>query len=185
MGTLLSSIFYQRSDVTLIAKELLGKALITCFDGQERIGIITETEAYAGITDRASHAYGGRYTDRTRIMYEAGGIAYVYLCYGVHSLFNVVTNVAGIPHAVLIRAVVLPGLAVKASKGPGKVSKHLGIHYSHSGLSLNGPEIRIEDYGIHPMPAQILVSKRIGIDYAGPDKDLLYRFEFPYQYSDG
>ncbi len=185
MSHLLQPGFYQRPDVTGIARELLGKALITRFHGIERSGIITETEAYAGITDRASHAWGGRFTERTRIMYEAGGIAYVYLCYGVHSLFNVVTNVAGIPHAVLIRAVVIRGLPVRQSKGPGKVSKHLGIHYSHSGLSLNGPEIRIEDHGINPDPTQIIVSKRIGIDYAGPDKDLPYRFEFPFQYSDG
>jgi len=88
----LSAGFYMREDVVLIARELLGKVLCTRFDGVLCRGIITETEAYAGIRDKASHAYNGRRSDRTEIMYWKGGTAYVYLCYGVHSLFNVVTN---------------------------------------------------------------------------------------------
>ncbi|HNP48596.1 MAG TPA: DNA-3-methyladenine glycosylase, partial [Bacteroidia bacterium] len=98
----LDEAFYQRSDVVQISRELLGKKLVTKFDGKLTSGIIMETEAYAGITDRASHAYGGRRTARTEYMYHAGGIAYVYFCYGIHSLFNVVTNIEGIPHAILI-----------------------------------------------------------------------------------
>src|SRR5436190_15707600 len=97
--------FYQRDDVVEIAKELLGKYLVTNFNNKLTGGIITETEAYAGIIDRASHAFGGRRTARTEIMYNEGGTAYVYLCYGIHSLFNVVTNKKNIPHAVLIRAI--------------------------------------------------------------------------------
>ena len=97
--------FYQREDVVEVAKDLLGKCLFTRFDNKVTAGIITETEAYAGTGDRASHAFGGRRTARTEVMYSAGGVAYVYLCYGIHSLFNVVTNVEGVPHAVLIRAV--------------------------------------------------------------------------------
>src|SRR4051812_10859169 len=96
--------FYERDNVVQIAKELLGKYLFTKFDGKLTGGIITETEAYAGQVDRASHAYGGRRTKRTEIMYGEAGTAYVYLCYGIHSLFNVVTNKKGVPHAILIRA---------------------------------------------------------------------------------
>src|SRR5436190_23382275 len=96
--------FYTRPDVVRIAKELLGKYLFTNIDGIFTGGIITETEAYAGVEDRASHAFGGRRTARNEVMYAKGGTAYVYLCYGIHSLFNVVTNEKEIPHAVLIRA---------------------------------------------------------------------------------
>src|SRR6185436_18626958 len=84
---------------------LLGKYLFTNFDGIFTGGIITETEAYNGVVDRASHAFGGRRTARTETMYGEGGTAYVYLCYGIHSLFNVVTNKKNDPHAVLIRAI--------------------------------------------------------------------------------
>src|ERR1044071_8817169 len=92
--------FYRRKDVVKIAQELLGKVLVTNFDGVTTAGIIVETEAYAGITDKASHAYGGRRTGRTEVMYMEGGVSYVYLCYGIHHLFNVVTNVADVPHAI-------------------------------------------------------------------------------------
>src|ERR1051326_6683267 len=97
--------FYTREDVVLIAKELLGKVLFTKVEGKTTAGIITETEAYAGVSDKASHAYRGRRTARTEIMYSEGGAAYVYLCYGIHHLFNVVTNKKDVPHAVLVRAV--------------------------------------------------------------------------------
>lgn len=97
--------FYLQQDVVMIARELLGKLLVTKFNGHITSGIITETEAYNGVVDKASHAYGNRRTKRTEIMYHRGGVAYVYLCYGIHSLFNVVTNEKDIPHAVLIRSV--------------------------------------------------------------------------------
>src|SRR5689334_6239605 len=97
--------FYTRTDVVKIARELLGKVLVTNFDGVHTAGVIVETEAYAGETDKASHAYGGRRTQRTEIMYMHGGAAYVYLCYGIHHLFNVVTNARDTPHAILIRAI--------------------------------------------------------------------------------
>ena len=102
----LSPDFYLREDVVQISQDLLGKYLFTQIGGKTTAGIITETEAYAGITDKASHAYGGKRTARTETMYARGGTAYVYLCYGIHHLFNVVTNMPGIPHAVLIRAVI-------------------------------------------------------------------------------
>lgn len=187
--------FYLRPDVVAIARELLGKYLITRIGGQYTSGMICETEAYAGITDRASHAYGGRRTDRTEIMYRPGGTAYVYLCYGVHSLFNVVTNQEGIPDAILIRGIIpadgkaemylragKPITDANAGIGPGKVSKLLGIHYSLSGLDLTGsgpnldPAIWIEDRGVSIDSSAILTGPRIGVDYAGPDSLLPYRF---------
>lgn len=187
--------FYLRSDVVMIARELLGKYLITRIGGHFTSGMICETEAYAGITDRASHAYGGRRTGRTDIMYRQGGTAYVYLCYGVHSLFNVVTNQEGIPDAVLIRGIIpTDGIAAmclragkpitntKAGIGPGKVAKLLGIHYSLSGHDLIGsranlnPAIWIEDRGIAIKSSAILTGPRVGVDYAGEDSLLPYRF---------
>lgn len=182
--------FYTREDVVQIAKELLGKYLFTNFDGVLTGGIITETEAYAGEIDRALHAYGGKRTARTEIMFAKGGTAYVYLCYGIHSLFNVVTNQKNIPHAVLIRAI-HPAQGIEfilkrrkqnvqkknLSAGPGTVAQALGIHYSHSGKSLLGNEIWIEDRGVHFDNKNILISKRIGVEYAGEDALLPYRFQ--------
>ncbi|MEI6683375.1 MAG: DNA-3-methyladenine glycosylase [Bacteroidota bacterium] len=193
--TLLPPSFFLRNDVVQIARELLGKKIITRFDGVTTSGIISETEAYAGVTDRASHAYGGRRTARTEVMYAAGGTAYVYLCYGMHSLFNIVTNEAGIPHAVLIRGIIpLEGTEIMLQRtgktkfirdsgiGPGKVSKLLGIHYSHSGLLLNQAyhpgnySISLEETGTGASPGKITTCPRVGVDYAGADALLPYRF---------
>lgn len=181
--------FYLKDDVVKIASELLGKYLFTNFNGMLTGGIITETEAYAGITDKASHAYGDKRTKRTEIMYYKGGTAYVYLCYGIHSLFNIVTNAENIPHAVLIRGIFptlgeeiilkrvnKKKLSKEVTNGPGKVSKALGIHFSHSGLSLSGDKIWLEDKGIKIAKNEIKITKRIGIDYAGDDVKLPYRF---------
>src|SRR2546430_14563541 len=99
----LSQEFYSRTDVVALARELLGKVLVTNFDRKKTSGIITETEAYNGFVDRASHAYRGRRTARNEHMYSHGGTSYVYICYGMHHLFNVVTNVQDEPHAILIR----------------------------------------------------------------------------------
>jgi DNA-3-methyladenine glycosylase len=189
--------FYTRSDVVQIARELLGKVLVSQIDEVQTAGIITETEAYAGIEDKASHAFGGRFTDRTSIMYEQGGVAYIYLCYGIHSLFNVVTAQKGIPHAALIRAIrPLEGvetmlkrsgkkqLDTKAGNGPGKVTRLLGITTLHNGFSLldmdfcepGEPKIFIEDRGITIDYSKIVATPRIGIGYAGEDALLPYRF---------
>lgn len=181
--------FYLREDVVQIARELLGKYLFTRFNGVLTGGIITETEAYAGETDRASHAWNGRRTARTEVMYAQGGIAYVYLCYGIHSLFNIVTNVEGIPHAILIRGIhpvegilemLLRTGKSRLSKdfgaGPGRVSRILDIHYSHTGTPLTGDRIWLEDRGVVIPPAAIAVGERIGVDYAGDDARLPYRF---------
>ena len=185
----LSQDFYTRKDVVRVAKELLGKVLFTRFEGGVTGGIITETEAYAGAIDRASHAYNNRRTQRTEIMYAGGGAAYVYLCYGIHHLFNVVTNQKDIPHAVLVRAIKpLEGIEtiLKRRKkkmlnpaicgGPGTVSQGLGIKTAHTGISLIGKTIWIEDQGIKTKEKDIIKNPRIGVDYAGADALLPYRF---------
>jgi len=181
--------FYEGNDVVSTSKKLIGKYLFTNFNTVITGGIIFETEAYAGITDRASHAFGNRKTERTEVMYRVGGTAYIYLCYGVHSLFNVVTNKQGIPHAVLIRGIIpVVGLEkikertgynkidINSCNGPGKVSKALGIHYNNTGISLLGNEIWIEDKGLKISNNNIIATPRIGVDYAGDDAKLPYRF---------
>ena len=173
-----------------IARELLGKYVFTNINGIVTGGIITETEAYNGEIDKASHSYGGRRTARTEIMYADGGIAYVYLCYGIHSLLNVVTNKKEIPHAILIRSIYpvegidemirrrrKPNLVIeKLCLGPGTVSQALGIHYNDSGKKLTGNEIWIEDRKLKIPSKNITIGPRIGVDYAGKDAFLPYRF---------
>jgi DNA-3-methyladenine glycosylase len=185
----LSRDFYLREDVVQISQDLLGKSLFTRIDGKISSGIITETEAYAGIGDKASHAFGGRRTNRTETMFGEGGRAYVYLCYGIHHLFNVVTNARDTPHAVLIRAI-FPETGIsemlkrrhktKADKtlsaGPGTVSQALGIQIRHTGSDLLGKTIWIEDHGFKVDPATVLNGPRVGVDYAGKDAKLPYRF---------
>lgn len=178
--------FYTRADVLVVAKELLGKVLVTEFDGLRTSGIISETEAYAGADDRASHAHGGKRTARNEPMYACGGTTYVYLCYGIHHLFNVVTNVAGIPHAVLVRAILpLEGTDVMAARrkvlrpttgGPGTLTQALGIRTHHSGGDLLQSPITIEDQGWNVPDEALLIGPRIGVDYAGEDALLPYRF---------
>ena len=185
----LTSSFYTRADVLLIARELLGKVIVTNISGVVTAGMIVETEAYAGVTDRASHAFNNRRTQRTEVMYAQGGVAYVYLCYGIHHLFNVVTNKADVPHAVLIRGIepqygidtmlsrrnfTLPKRQLTA--GPGALSKALGITTQMTGLPLNGSVVRIEDRGLNFSPTEIVTTMRIGVDYAGADALLPYRF---------
>ena len=181
--------FYRSEDVVGISRALLGKVLCTVFRGATTTAVITETEAYAGISDRASHAYGGRRTRRTEPMYAAGGIAYVYLCYGIHHLFNVVSGPEGVPHAVLIRAgMPLEGLPAMRRRrgqrrvdaallgGPGSIAQALGIHTRYSGASLQGPRIWIEDRGFEIRADAVGSGPRVGVDYAGEDARLPYRF---------
>jgi DNA-3-methyladenine glycosylase len=185
----LDNSFYDRPDVVRIARELLGKILVTEFGGQLSSGRIVETEAYNGVVDRASHAWSGRRTNRTEIMYGEAGTAYVYLIYGIHHLFNVVTNKKDIPHAILIRALdPLEGVPLMLqrtgkkkpdftlTRGPGNLSRALGLATLHTGSSLHGGEIFIGDDGYRPRKTEIGVSSRIGVDYAGPDAELPYRF---------
>ena len=151
--------------------------------------VITETEAYAGAGDKASHAFGGRRTKRTEPMYAEGGTAYVYLCYGIHHLFNVVTGDRGTPHAVLIRAGrVQEGRHIMLRRrkkaredrtllaGPGSLSQALGISTSLTGSSLQGGTVWIEDHGHRPQAADVVVGPRVGIDYAEEDAARPYRF---------
>lgn len=181
--------FYIREDVVSIARDLLGKVLVTNIDGQTTSGMIVETEAYVGVNDKASHAYGGRRTKRTEIMYHEGGVAYVYLCYGIHHLFNVVTNIEGVPHAVLIRAVEplenIPLMLERRSKpdqdttltaGPGAMSQALGIKTGHTGLALNTDPIYIEDRAMIIKDSSIEKRSRVGVAYAKEDALLPYRF---------
>jgi len=181
--------FYNRNDVVRVAKDLLGKIVVTRFDGITTAGRIVETEAYAGIIDKASHAYNGRRTVRTEVMYQDAGTVYVYLCYGIHYLFNVVTNKKDIPHAILIRALeplegidmMLKRTGKKKSdytltKGPGNVSKALGLNTSHTGVSLLGDIVFIAEDEFKLAKKNIGITTRIGVDYAGEDAKLLYRF---------
>jgi len=185
----LDASFYRKKDVVWVAKHLLGKIIVTRFDGIETAARIVETEAYNGAVDKASHAYNNRRTARTEIMFSGGGKAYVYLCYGIHHLFNVVTNIEGVPHAVLVRGVEpLSGIEqmllrtgkMKAdntlTKGPGNVSKALGIFTQHSGFDLSGEELFIADDGKKYKPSEIAATPRIGVDYAAEDALLPYRF---------
>jgi DNA-3-methyladenine glycosylase len=180
--------FYTRKNVVSIAKELLGKQLITNLNGVFSAGIIVETEAYSW-KERGCHAYNGKMTERNKAMFNAGGHAYVYLCYGMHNLFNVVTNKTGVAEAVLIRAVE-PTLGVEVmaerrgtvrnpnqlTSGPGKLTKALGISRELNGKFLLNSEVWIEDikYPLHRNAIQ--ASPRIGIDYAGTDAGLPWRF---------
>ncbi len=179
--------FYQREDVVQIAQDLLGKWLFTKI-GNDPItgGVIVETEAYAGTTDRACHAYNGRRTPRTETMYHAGGIAYVYLCYGMHNLLNVVTHQEGIPHAVLIRAIQpTHGLDLMRTRrarkiplisGPGTVCQALGITRAHNGLPLSSTTLWIEDRDTRISQNMIQTGPRIGVEYAKEDALLPWRF---------
>ena len=186
---MLTESFYAREDVVKIARELLGKVLVTNFNGILTSGMIVETEAYAGTTDKASHAYGGRRSARTEIMYMPGGTAYVYLCYGIHHLFNVVTNAINIPHAILIRGIEpIDGIETMLARrgkdklgpnltaGPGALSQALGIDTSNTGGSLQGPDIYIEDRGLKIKNGDIVAATRVGVAYAKDDALRPYRF---------
>jgi DNA-3-methyladenine glycosylase len=187
----LAQSFYLRNDVVGIARELLGKVVCTRINNKLTTALITETEAYAGVADRASHAYGDRRTKRTEPMYGTGGVAYVYLCYGIHHLFNVVTNKEGTPHAILIRAgKPLSGTRLMLERrrksdvdknllaGPGSLSKALGIKTSDSGTSLSDSRIWIEDQGHAVADNKIVAGPRVGIDYAEEDATRPYRFSW-------
>ena len=181
--------YYLGSDVVAISKSLLGKYLFTSINGLISGGYITETEAYNGVVDRASHAFGNRKTARTKIMYEEGGIAYIYLCYGIHEMLNIVTSVEGQPHAILIRAIEpITGIDIMLARrnmltlkpnitaGPGSVAKALGIDHKLNGISLQSDTLWIEDKGLSFSDDQTAAVPRIGVAYAAEDALLPYRF---------
>ena len=178
-----------QEDTLQLANDLVGMVLITRFDGVETSGRIVETEAYLGENDRASHSFGGRRTQRTEIMYLPGGHAYVYLCYGIHHLFNIVTHQKDTPHAILIRALEpLAGIEhmlrrrnkaevdFSLTRGPGSLSQAMGIHTVHSGMMLQTGNILIAKDEVLKTNQITEASPRIGVDYAGADAWLPYRF---------
>ncbi len=183
--------FYQRHDPLQISRELLGKTLVTQFDGIRTAGIIVETEAYRAPDDSACHAHLNRFTERTRTMFAAGGAAYIYLCYGIHHLFNIVTADEGMAHVVLVRAIEptegietmllrrnLPKLHPRVTAGPGAMSQALGMHKQFNGTSLLDPDgmIWLEDHHLTYPDSEIAISRRIGVENSGISKDWDWRF---------
>lgn len=186
----LTAVFFQREDTVQIAKELLGKYLVTDFNGQRTVGRIVETEAYKAPEDKACHAYLNRNTKRTKTMFMPGGVAYIYICYGIHHLFNVVTGPEGAAHAVLVRGVEpIAGedimlerrnfsiLKPQLTAGPGVLSKALGLHKRYDTTSLIHAQspIWIADAPAVPIN-EIVACPRIGIDYAEECIDWPWRF---------
>ena len=179
--------FYIRENVLQLSKELLGKVLVTNIEGIYTSGMITETEAYQAPEDKASHAYNNRRTPRTEIFYNTGGIGYVYLCYGIHYLFNVVTNKENIPHAILIRSLEpidgIDSMMVRRKKtkfdktltsGPGALSQAMGINKLHNSISLTGDAVWIEDRNIQIR--NICATTRVGINYTEEYIDKPWRY---------
>ncbi len=171
--------FYLSDKVVNIARNLIGKYIFVNHNGLICGGYITETEAYEGTTDKASHAYQNKRTNRTEVMYAQGGRTYVYLCYGIHSMLNIVTGEKELPHAVLIRGfkptLGLNEIRARLGKdelkknnfdGPGKLTKALGIDVRHNNLCVFGNEIWLEDCGMKVSDDQIISAPRVGIDYA-------------------
>ena len=190
-GKILPLHFYTRHDVLQVAKDLLGKVLVTHIDGITTAAKIVETEAYRAPDDKACHAYNNRHTARTEIMFAQGGVAYVYLCYGIHHLFNVVTAEEGMAHAVLIRGVEpidnveamlqrrsMNKIRPQLTAGPGVLSKALGITTDYNGTDLRAKNsaITIEDRGFVVQEDEIGISARIGVESAGESATWPWRF---------
>lgn len=182
-------VFYQNQNVVEVSRNLLGKYLFTRIDGLVTGGYIVETEAYNGPIDRASHAYGNKRTPRTETMFMPGGVAYIYLCYGIHEMLNIVASVENEPLAILIRAInPTVGLDIMQSRrnmaiikpnitmGPGSAAKALGISRKINGISLQSDILWLEDRGLAFADNQVAVVPRIGVDYAKEDALLPYRF---------
>jgi len=188
--------FYLNSDVIEISYNLIGKVLISNINNIITGGIITEVEAYEGINDKASHAWNNRRTQRNEPMYAEGGIAYVYLCYGIHNLFNIVTNKKNIPDAILVRKI-FPIIGIEEMykrrkttpdkvdinnliTGPGTTTQALNINLTHNYTNLISKKIIwLEDHNININKNNIQRLPRIGIDYAGEDAKRPNRFIIP------
>lgn len=185
---LLPQSFYENPDVVEVSRNLIGKVICTHINGEFTSGIITETEAYRGRNDKACHANNGLRTDRTEVMYGEPGHAYIYLCYGIHHLLNVVTNKEGLADAVLIRAIrPLEGVEIMIERrdisnqknltnGPGKLTQALGVRTDLNKTHLSEPPLWIEDRGISFKEKEISISPRIGVDYAEEDALKPWRF---------
>jgi DNA-3-methyladenine glycosylase len=160
-----------RRDVLVVARELVGCALVH----RNKAGIIVETEGYLGPDDLASHSRFGP-TQRTSVMFGPGGVSYVYLCYGIHQMFNIVTGEEGQGQAVLIRAIApLVGLPDDPSvgRGPGKVTRALGLDKRHDRRDLSRGALFVAE---HARPGKLASGPRIGVDYAGEWAERPYRF---------
>ncbi len=181
--------FYRREDTVLIARQLLGKYLFTAIDGLLCSGLIVETEAYLGPDDMGSHAYNNRRTLRNEMMYAAGGVVYMYICYGIHDMLNVVTGPESSSHAVLIRALEpITGIEImrqrrdlfnndrRLCQGPGALAKAMGVNKLHNGISLQDGEIWIEDGSMIIHEQQIVASARVGMNIPEPYKSIPWRF---------
>ncbi len=175
--------FYEMNTLK-VAKGLLGKKLVRIYNGKKLSGMIVETEAYIGPKDKASHSYGGKITERNKVMFGPPGHAYVYQIYGMYFCLNVVTRPENYPEAVLIRAVhPLEGIEYMEkfrhgralTNGPGKLCQAMKIDKSVNGVDLLGDEIWIEKYKDFGRK-EIISAKRIGIDYAEEYKDKKWRF---------
>lgn len=183
--------YFQQEDTVALARALLGKYLFSCIgpEGMVTGGMIIETEAYCGAEDKACHAYNNRRTKRTETMFSAGGVAYVYFCYGMHHLLNIVSHRKDVPHAILVRAIV-PEVGIELmlkrrkkekvtrtlTSGPGSLCQALGITKEHDRIFLDGDQIWLEDRGVVIPDQQIQATPRIGIDYAEEDAENPWRF---------
>lgn len=170
--TILSRTHFTRPTLA-VARSLIGKYLVRSINGSLLAGRIVEVEAYIGGEDKACHASKGR-TPRTDVMFGPGGLAYVYLIYGMHHCLNVVTERENVPAAVLIRAVELEG---KLIDGPGRLCRVLQIDRSLNRLDMTrGEDLWFEDRGTHVRRGEIGAFPRIGVDYAGEWAKKPWRF---------
>ncbi|MGB4775400.1 MAG: DNA-3-methyladenine glycosylase [Daejeonella sp.] len=181
--------FYRHDDVVLIARQLLGKYIFAKINGELSGGIIIETEAYKGPEDRGSHAYNNRRTPKNEMMYNTGGVVYMYICYGIHDMLNIVTGAKETSHAVLIRAIQpTTGLELMRQRrqiftddkklccGPGALTKALGLNKSYNGTDLLGNEIWVEDHEFEVQDKDIFASPRVGMNFDGAYKLIPWRF---------
>jgi DNA-3-methyladenine glycosylase len=180
--------FYTREDTLIIARELLGKYVYTNFEGTLTGGIIVETEAYIGPHDAGSHAFNGRRTPRNETMYAEGGVTYMYICYGIHDMLNIVTGPTGSSHAILIRAIEpTDGIAAmqqrrgnvplkRLATGPGALAKALGLKKHHDAYDLSSSEIWIEDKGLIIPEEKIKATGRVGLGCKDPYLTIPWRF---------
>ncbi|MFZ0613317.1 MAG: DNA-3-methyladenine glycosylase [Desulfobacterales bacterium] len=184
---ILNRAFFDRDTLT-VARELLGKRLVRCCQGQRLSGMVAETEAYLGASDSASHAFRGQ-TPRNAVMFGPAGAAYVYLVYGMHHMLNVATDAEGIAGAVLLRAIIpIEGIdkmtALRGSTrrgladGPGKLCRALAVDLSLRGIDLTrGERLWFETYRDVPL-TDIVCGPRVGIAYASPvDRQAPWRFQ--------
>ncbi|MBX3735214.1 MAG: DNA-3-methyladenine glycosylase [Candidatus Didemnitutus sp.] len=161
MARVISPEKWQGRGTVGLARALLGKVLVRTTAAGREERVIVETEAYVGERDLACHASKGR-TPRTQVMFGSGGVWYVYLCYGIHEMLNLVTGPAGFPAAILIRG-------VSGAIGPGRVTKQLRIDRAlNAAPAAPSSGLHLEDHGIVIPPGKIVRGPRVGIDYAGP-----------------